>query len=253
MDLFTAVAASARAALSLITSSAYRGVACAVMPQKSTALDCLRNCQRASNGSAPAGLAALRIVVFHATGIGNGVASEIVGADRHFAVPAWNVEHVCGLCKARDAPAQSPHQALAFGDRGAEMTGTGCRIEVVQVVGFYAQCHEGAHELRQRLGIVVDALEQHGLGEHGNAGVDEACTRAPRSIRELARVIAMEHDVDGFRRRLERPNEFGRDTPRIGDWNPRVPAQHRHVLNRAQPLADLSDAPWRKHEWIAAR
>src|SRR5262245_24814 len=118
-----------------MTPSADRGVVCAVMPQKSIALKPIvwAIASGTKRVHTLCDLPALRIAVQRATGIGNGLAvvGEIVGSDRHFAVAAGNVEHVCGLGQARDAPAQGPHQALTFSDGGAEMAGTGCRIEVV--------------------------------------------------------------------------------------------------------------------------
>ena len=48
-----------------------------------------------------------------------------------------------------------------------EVRVAGHRVGVVQVVGVHAPPDQGLEQLGERLGVVVDALQQHGLVEDG--------------------------------------------------------------------------------------
>lgn len=73
---------------------------------------------------------------------GNAVAGfdgfDAAWTDRHLAVAAWQIEHVCWLRKARQPPAQAANQRLTARDRSPKMRGAGRSVEVVQVVGLHA-------------------------------------------------------------------------------------------------------------------
>ena len=87
------------------------------------------------------------------------------------------------------------------------MRGAGRKIAVMQVVGLDAAFDELAHQRAERLWIVVDALEQDRLAQHRDAAVHEPRAGRAGGVGQLARVVGVEHDIDGPARRAERADE----------------------------------------------
>ena len=71
---------------------------------------------------------------------------------------------------------QRAHQILALRDGGAQMRRARRKIGVVQVIGLDPALDERPHQRAERLGVIVDAAQQHRLLQHRNAGIDQ--TRA---------------------------------------------------------------------------
>ena len=80
------------------------------------------------------------------------------------------------------------------------MRGARREIAVVEIVGLHPVLDEGAHQGRQRLGIVVHALEQHRLADERDAGVGEPRERRAAGGGEFARMVGVERQP-GRRRR----------------------------------------------------
>ncbi len=66
---------------------------------------------------------------------------------------------------------------------------------MVQIVGFDAARHEGSHQGFERFDVIVDAVEQHALAQHWNAGIDQLCNGRTRRSGELACMVGMQRDV----------------------------------------------------------
>ena len=101
------------------------------------------------------------------------------GFDHGLAVAAGDIEDVGRLGEAGDAAAQAFDQRLSVGDRNAEMRSAGREVRVVQVIRPDTSFDEGAHQLGEHVGIVVDALEQHRLAQQCHTGVGETGYRRP--------------------------------------------------------------------------
>ena len=78
------------------------------------------------------------------------------------------------------------------------MRGAGGKVRVVEIVGFYAHLDEGAHQRLQRVGVVVDAAQQHALAHHRGAVIDQPPAGRARGARQFARVIGVQRDIDGL-------------------------------------------------------
>ena len=77
------------------------------------------------------------------------VLTQIIRADRRFAVAVGNVEHIGRLAQARIAAAQRAHECLAFGDGGAQMRRAGREIGVMQVIGLDAALDQARASARR--------------------------------------------------------------------------------------------------------
>ena len=80
----------------------------------------------------------------------------------------------------------------------AEMRGARREIGVVQIIGLHPRLDEAAHQRLQRLDVVVDALQQHALADHRDAGVDQPPAGGARLGRQLARMVGVQRDIDGL-------------------------------------------------------
>jgi len=100
--------------------------------------------------------------------------------DDGLAVATRDVENIGRLAEAGNPPAQCRDDSLPLLDRQSEMAGAGRQIGMMQVLGFDTNFDEGFHQFRKHGGIVIDALEQHRLADHGNAGIDETGAGCPR-------------------------------------------------------------------------
>src|SRR5262245_59011824 len=89
--------------------------------------------------------------------------AQIARPDRRGAVAAGDVEHIGRLTEAGQAPVQTAHQGLAFGDRGAQMRRAGRKVAVVEVVGLDAALDERPHQRAEGFGVIVHAAQQHTL------------------------------------------------------------------------------------------
>ena len=74
------------------------------------------------------------------------------------------------------------------------MRGAGRQISVMQIVRLDAACDERAHERPKRFDIVIDAAQQHRLRQHRNARIDQPRASRACLLRQLARMIGMQHD-----------------------------------------------------------
>src|SRR5262245_39927285 len=84
---------------------------------------------------------------------------EVIRPDRRFAMATWNIEHVAGLAQAGEPAAQRTHQRLALLDAGAPMGGAGREVAVVEIIRFDPALDQGAHQLAEHGGIIVDAAQ----------------------------------------------------------------------------------------------
>ena len=77
----------------------------------------------------------------------------------------------------------------------------------MQVVGFDANFDERPHQCFERVGIVVDAAQQHCLADDRDTGIDDAGDGGARVVRQFARMVRVQPDENGFRslREARRP------------------------------------------------
>ena len=84
---------------------------------------------------------------------------------------------------------------------------------------------ERAHERAERFDVVIDAAQQHRLRQHRNARIDQPRAGRARLLRQLARMIGVQHDE----RRLvgaQRRDQRRVDPLRRHDRHARVHADH---------------------------
>ena len=134
------------------------------------------------------------------------VRRQVGRPDRDLAVAAGDVEHVRRLAQAGHAAAQGGHQRLPFGKAQAEVRRARREIGMVQVVRLDAGFDEAAHESCQRLGVVVDAAQQHALADQARNRRRRAARR-PRGLPASAR-------VGGWRAPPRRPSCRSASAPR---------------------------------------
>ncbi len=134
-------------------------------------------------------------------------ARKISWSDRRLAMSARDVEHVARLAKPGQPAMERPHQSLAVLDGGAPMRGARSEIAVVEIVRLHAALDQGAHEITQASRIVVHAAQQHGLTQHGDAGIDQTGARGPRLGAELACVVGVQHHIGRLAGGLESVHE----------------------------------------------
>ena len=115
------------------------------------------------------------------------------------------------------------------------MRGAGREIGVVQVIGLHPRLDEGAHQRLQRVGVVVDALQQHALADQSRAGVDQPPAGGARLVRQLARMVGVQRDIDRLVVAVaERAGHRLGHPLRRGDRQAGVPAQHLDMRDRRQ-------------------
>ncbi len=91
------------------------------------------------------------------------------------------------------------------------MGGARRHVGMVEVIGLHAVGDEGAHQVGERLGIVVDAAQQHGLADERDAGIGEEAKRPLGIRRELAGVVGVDRDIDRLAGRAEGAGIVRRD------------------------------------------
>ncbi len=72
------------------------------------------------------------------------------------------------------------------------------KIPVMQIVGLHAGFDEGPHKGLERIRIVIDAAQEHGLADDRNTAIDEGRNGAACGSREFARMVGMQRHVDGL-------------------------------------------------------
>ena len=120
------------------------------------------------------------------------------------------------------------------------MRRAGREIAVVQVVRLDAVLDQRAHQRAERLRIVVDALEQHRLAEHRDAGVDDARAGFARRVGQFARVVGVQHHVGGFAFDLQRAHHLAGDARGIGDRHAGVDADDLDVVDGRKRVTSRS-------------
>ena len=178
--------------------------------------------------------------------------AQVARPDRRLAVPAGNVEDIFGLAQARQPPAQAAHERLSGRDRGAQMRRARREIAVVEIIRLDAVLDEAAHQRRERLRVVVDAAQQHGLPEKRDAGISEPGDCGASRGRELARVVGVQRHIRRLALGLQRADERRRDARRIDQRHARVEADHLHMGDRAEPADESAQAPRGQDQRIAA-
>ncbi len=123
---------------------------------------------------------------------------------------------------------------------------------MVQVVGLDPGLDHGPHQGLQRLRLVVDPGQQHGLSEHRDAGVHQAGAGGAGGGRQLAGVVGVKGDVDRLARALEGFPERLADRIGIDRRDAGVQADDLHMVDAAQPLHDRAEPARREHQRIAA-
>jgi hypothetical protein len=83
------------------------------------------------------------------------------------------------------------------------MAGAGREIGVVEIIWLDPARDEGTHQLRQHVGVVVDAPQQHRLAQHRNAGIDDPPAGGARRRRQFAGMIGVEHHIGRLALRLD--------------------------------------------------
>jgi hypothetical protein len=157
-------------------------------------------------------------------------------------VAAGDIEHVSRLAEAGEPSVQRAHQRLAVLDPGAPMRGAGREVAVVEIVGLDPAFDQGAHQFAEHRRLVVDATQQHGLAQHGNAGIDQARAGRARLRGQLARMVGVQHHVGRLARALSERTSAGVIASGLDHGNARVHADDLDVLDRAERVDDLREA-----------
>ncbi len=126
----------------------------------------------------------------------------------------------------------------------------------MQVVGLDPGAHEGAEQRVERRRIVVEAAQQHALGEDGDARIDQPADGADRLRHEFGGVIDVDDHHDRFGARgacAQRPDEAGADATRVGDGHACMPADDAEMPDRAERTRDPLGPARRDDEGIAPR
>ena len=123
---------------------------------------------------------------------------------------------------------------------------------MVQVIGLDAAFDESPHQRFERRRVVIDTAQQHGLADHGNAGVDDAGAGGAGLAGQLTRMIGVQRDPGHSTRNLERRDHLAADARRFDDRHTRVNADDPDVVDRGQIRHDLGKPPRRQHQGIAA-
>jgi hypothetical protein len=124
-------------------------------------------------------------------------------------------------------------------------------IALVEIVGPDAGAQEFLDEDFHDLGIVVHALEQHGLVAERDAGVGEAPERVAHFGGQFPGVVDVDADPERVEF-LEHGAEFGRDPLRQEDGDPAADAEKFDVLDGAQSAEKIFEARIGKQERVAA-
>src|SRR5690606_2532362 len=91
-----------------------------------------------------------------------------------FAAAAGGVDHIGGNRIAARVTAQSGYDLQSLLYRRTEVGRAGDRVALVQIVWPDASHQQSVHQRLHDFGIVVDALQQHGLAAERDAGIGEA-------------------------------------------------------------------------------
>ena len=83
-------------------------------------------------------------------------------------------------------------------ESGSEAGGSANGVAVIEVIWFDAHAEEAREEASQGFGIVVDSLEQDGLIDGGDAGLQEAQDGVVGLVGEFVGMVEMGGDPDGF-------------------------------------------------------
>ncbi|EGE58736.1 hypothetical protein RHECNPAF_280035 [Rhizobium etli CNPAF512] len=173
-------------------------------------------------------------------------------ADDGLAVTARDIEDIGRLAKPGNPSAQRRDDPLPLVDRQSEVAGAGREIRMVQVIGFDADLDEGLHQLGKHVGIVIDALQQHRLADHCDAGVDQASTSRARFPCQLPRMIGVQRHVDRLAARLQGSDQRRIDLFGIDHGNAGVEAHDLDMRDCRQRLHDFAEPARGKHQRIAA-
>ena len=165
---------------------------------------------------------------------------------------AGNIEHVFRLAQAGNPSAQRRHQRLAPLQRGAQMRGAGREIAVMQVIGLYAAFDENAHQGFERCGVIIDATQQHGLADQGNAGIGETGAGRACAFRKFARMVGMHRDPGRGALHPRCSHHFRTDTRGIGNGDTGVDADDLDVIDGGKISHDFGKPSRRQHQGIAA-
>ena len=74
-----------------------------------------------------------------------------------------------------------------------------CQVSLEKIVRLDPRPHEPAKQSLQRLGILVDAAQEHRLVQHGHPRPDQPAHRKPKLVRQLARVVRVDDGPHGAR------------------------------------------------------
>ncbi|MNE98341.1 hypothetical protein D3C80_1968410 [compost metagenome] len=84
------------------------------------------------------------------------------------------------------------------------MAGAGRKIGMMQVIGLDTGLDKGAHQLGKNCRVVIDAFQKHGLADHGDAGINQACRSVPCGFAEFSGMIGVQGHIGGFAAGLQR-------------------------------------------------
>ena len=123
---------------------------------------------------------------------------------------------------------------------------------MVQVVGLDPGLDEGAHQLAHHLRRVVDALQQHGLAEHGQTGIDDPGAGGPGVGRQFPGVVGVQGDIDGLAGAGEGGHQGRGDLLRCHHRNAGVVTHDPHMRDGGQPVGQVAQPPGRQDQRVAA-
>ena len=122
------------------------------------------------------------------------------------------------------------------------MRGPGHTVELVQVIGHHPQIDQPAEKLGQHLDIIVDPPQQHGLIQHGHAGIHQPAKGGGHVGIDLGRMVAV-HDHESRQPRAPQPGQKFIVHP-LGnhDRQPRVDAEPAKVGDFGKLPGDFRQA-----------
>ena len=198
----------------------------------------------------------VRIVVPFAGEIANPMAGcglfHILRIQRHLAEAAGNIEHIGRLRQAGQPRPQGPRQRQPLFDADAKMRGARRQVGMMQIIRLDAVLDKGAHQVGQRLDIVIDALQQHALADQRDLGFAQPRNGRPRLRRKFAGMIGMDRHPGGDAGRDQGGDQFVAHPRRIDHRHAGVPAHDLDMGHGGKTAGDLACAARRKNEGIAA-
>src|SRR5262245_3113680 len=212
---------------------------------------------RHPHGLAPQRAVRVRITIYLALEIAEQeivavAANDGIGRQLDLATPARSVddEHrrrvACGMA------AQRADDLEAGIDRGAEVARAFDRIALVQIVRLHPAHQKAVHQGLDDGGIVVDALEQHGLRAERDARVGEPRRRFAHFRRQLVWV----REVQAHPQRmmlLQHLHQVLRDALRQHGRDLGADADKLDVLDRAQASKQVVELVVTDRQRVAAR